>query len=137
MIPNTFTLTSENNKKSFFFDFSFSYIKILRIETPKLFGKNPNEWIGELSKLTLLFTYIDKENRKTTFPFDLSSQIRSDQWNPIIELNEFVVPEENRGNMTSLGNYVIELKVELQCRDEKSQSSEVRIFFDKTPGVRE
>ena len=138
MIPNTyFTLTISNPHKSFFFDFSFSYIKILRIEFPNLIGKNPNDWYPQVSKLSLLFTYLDKSGKKTGFPIDLSSQMRLDQWNPIIEPNEFVVPEENRGNTTSLGNYVTELNIELQCRDNNYKDAEVRIFFEQTPGVRE
>lgn len=136
MNPNTFLLTITNPKKSFSFDYSFSYIKILRIETPKLIGKKPNDWYAELSKLTLLFTYLDKSRKKTTFPIDLGSQIRPEQWNPIIEFSEFVIPEENKGNMTSLGNYVTELSVELQCHDNENKDAEVIIFYEQTPGVR-
>jgi len=137
MHPSTYTLTSDNNKKTFYFDYSFSYITIYRIEAPKLICKAPDDWYNELSNLTLLFTYLDKNSKKTTFPLDLASQVKLTQRNPIIELNEFIIPEENRGNMTALGNYVIELTIELQCRSKISNDSDVKIYYYKTPGVRD
>jgi hypothetical protein len=136
MFANNIILTDKDPKKTFYFDYSFSNINIKRIEASSLIGKKPDEWYGELSKLTLIFKYTDKTNRTVSFPLNLAVQTRLDQWNPIIEYNEFIVPEENKNKMTSLGNFVTELNIELKFDNSKTTPVEIKIYFEKTPGVR-
>jgi|GEM_PF-4470360 hypothetical protein len=131
------TLTSKSPKKTFKFRWSFDNINIKRIDVPNLTGNDNISWYNVLCKLTIVFTFIDKKGRKTSFPLNLGSQVDNNQTLPIIQFTDFIVPEENRGNMTSLGNWVTEVQIELKSQEEKYNNTEVKITYQGTPGVTE
>jgi hypothetical protein len=136
MFSNSITLTDKDSKKLFSFEYSFSTINIQKIDVISLMGKKPDDWYIELSKMTLLFIYTDTADKTTSFPINLAAQTRLDQKNPIIEFREFIIPEENKNNMTSLGVYVKNLSIELKYRDTPAPPMEVIIYYQNTPGVR-
>jgi hypothetical protein len=128
-------LTSKSPKKTFKFRYSFDNINIKRIDVPSLNSSDINSWYNGLCKLTIVFTFIDRKGQTTSFPLNLGSQVDNNQTLPIVQFTDFIVPEENRGNMTSFGNWISELQIELKSQEAQYDNTEVNITYHGTPGV--
>jgi hypothetical protein len=135
-MANTFELTDELSKTKFEFKYSFDYINIKKITATSLMGKEPNEWSIKLANLSLLFTYTSNKGIIYSFPLGLVSHISPYHRFPIIEFKNFIVPEENKGNLTTVGDFIKELTVEL--KDISGVLSDIRLLiqYEYTPGVK-
>ncbi|MFN3343147.1 MAG: hypothetical protein ACK40M_10650 [Flavobacteriales bacterium] len=133
---NTYKIPlTEKSRINFELKYSFSFIKVLKIQADSLMNLPDNEWIEQLYKVNLVFIYTDKQGLTRTIPYNLGAQITPYHMRPIIEFN-LIVPEENKSNMTSFGNFVNELSIILQNSpgNELPQIS-LSLFIETSPGV--
>lgn len=136
MFAKQILLTNDHPKREFEFSYSFSCLTIASIEATSLLQLTPQEWYPKLSRLFLLFTYSDQNNKTTSFPLDLSSQTQLNQWKPEIFFTDFIIPEENKNNVTSRENFINHLSIELKSYDSILADTKIALFYQETPGVK-
>ena len=129
------TLTTNAPTRVFRFQYSFSYIKIKRINIDSLFGQNIEAWNAVLQNLSIFFTSKTGYGSISSFPLYINGRISPYHRLPIIELEDFIVPKENKGKMTSTRDFVNELTIEIRNNNLPLPQVQMTIFYEKTPGV--
>ncbi len=134
----TLKLNTTNPKIEFKLFYSFSYISIKKIIVH--FSKNSDKWFDLLHKssLQLYIQYKDRQSVSKSFPLLLITLISAQHKNPTFELSGNIIPYENYKNMTSLGNYVTELSIEMRYDKNNidiDNQIEITLIYKETPGV--
>jgi hypothetical protein len=135
-----FKLSNKENESAikFLLHYSFSYIKITRVDVNSLMGLQPNEWSKKLFAMELyfLFTYTTTYGRKISFPVSLSAQVSPTHYQPILLFDNLIVPNENKGNFTSMGEGIKNLTIELKSYNTQQPFEvELTVYVEPTPGI--
>jgi hypothetical protein len=135
-MKDKFELTHELNKAEFQFVSSFDFISIKRITAKSLMKKKHQEWFDSLSDLFLLFTSNSIKGSIHSFKIGLSDDISLDHKFPVYDYSNFIVPEENKNNLTAVGDYVTQLTIELKSNKGDLLDTELLFECEYTPGAK-
>lgn len=129
-------LTDQNPKANFELKYSFSFIKVVKVQADSLMKLPDAEWTELLNEINLVFICTDKRGAKKTTPYNLGSQISPYHVRPIIEFRNLIIPEENKSKMTALGNYFNNLTMEIQgTSGKKVPKISLSVYIETSPGV--